>query len=297
MTSSTPAAENSLFIKAMPGLFVLLWSTGFIGTKSGLPFAEPNTFLFLRFAILVVLLVPFTLAIRAPWPATKMAALHIAVAGILVHGGYLGGVFGAIGQGLPAGLVALIVGLQPLLTAFGAFLFLHESINRWQWTGLVLGLAGVGLVLSDRMDVTLWNWTGFALSIVALFGITTGTLYQKRFCGHMDMRSGLAIQYAAAAIPIGFLALLFETREVHWTWEFVGVMAWLVVVLSMGTVALLWIMVRRGAVSRVASLFYLVPPFTALMAWGLFGEEMGPLALIGLAVAATGVALATKENR
>ncbi|GAB6051343.1 DMT family transporter [Magnetospira thiophila] len=297
MSTSVSSPDESPWLKAMPGIFVLLWSTGFIGAKYGLPYAEPLTFLFLRFFLLVVILGLAALLLRAPWPATWRETGHIAMAGILVHGGYLGGVFSAIHQGLPAALVALIVGLQPLLTALGAQLFLGERVRPQQWVGLGLGLFGVILVLAEKLDLGGLNGRGVALAVFALFGITIGTLYQKRHCTGMDMRTGLALQFGAAAVPMGLLALALESRVVQWTPTFMLTMAWLVGVLSIGTMALLWIMVRRGAVSKVAGLFYLVPPVTALLAWALFGEALGPVALIGMAVTALGVALALKGGK
>jgi len=278
----------------MPGAFVLLWSTGFLGAKLGLPYAEPFTFLFLRFAVLTVILVLVALAFRAPWPRTWAEFGRTALVGFLVHGMYLGGVFSAIHAGLPAGVSALIVGLQPLLTAIGAGPLLGEVVTRRQWLGLLLGLVGVTFVLSDKLSLDVGNAIGFGFAIAALFSITIGTLYQKRHGANVDLRSGSAIHFAVAALPMAVLAWGFETREVMWSGEFVFALAWLVVVLSLGAMTLLLVLIRRGAAAKVASLFYLTPPVTAIFAWMMFGETLGPLAIIGMGGAVAGVALVTK---
>ncbi|HYE01573.1 MAG TPA: DMT family transporter [Alphaproteobacteria bacterium] len=284
--------------RAMPALFVLLWSTGFIGAKFGLPYAEPLTFLFWRFLIALALLVPLALALRAAWPSSWRLAGHIAVSGLLVHAVYLGGVFAAIGQGLPAGVTALVAGLQPLLTAVLAPRLLGERVSGRQWLGLSLGFLGVALVVGEKLLASgaalAFGPGALALAVLALLGIALGTLYQKRYCTGMDLRSGTAIQYLAAAAGTGLFAALLETGEIRWSWQFAGAMAWLVLVLSIAAIMLLMALIRRGEAARVASLFYLVPPVTAVEAWLLFGERLGPLALAGMAVAAGGVALAIR---
>ena len=194
---------NQGWERLAPVLFVVLWSSGFIGAKLGLPYAEPLTFLSLRLAIVAVLLATIGLALRAPWPADRRALRHVVVAGLLVHGGYLGGVFSAIHSGLSAGVVALIVGLQPVLTAIAAGFWFGERVTSRQWAGLGLGLAGVGLVLTGRIDLSGLNAPGLGLAAIALLSITAGTLYQKRYCGTMDFRTGGAIQYAATGLVLG----------------------------------------------------------------------------------------------
>lgn len=277
----------------MPFVFVLLWSTGFIGAKFGLPYAEPLTFLLWRFVILVALLVPFALLTRAAWPKSWRLAGHIAVSGLLVHAGYLGGVFVAIGLGVSAGLASLVVGLQPLLTAAVVGPLLGEVVAARQWLGLILGLGGVVMVVSEKVAAggTGFDAWGMVAAVVALVSITLGTVYQKRYCGGMELRTGTAIQYMAAAAAMLVLAPLFETMVVDWTGEFIFALFWLVGVLSVGAISLLMLMIRWGEVARVASFFYMVPPVTALVAWALFGEQMGPLALAGMGVAVAGVAL------
>jgi len=276
-----------------PALFVFLWSTGFIGAKYGLPYAEPLSFLLLRYLLVIVLMTAAAVIAGAPWPKTMLAWCHLAVAGILMQAVYLGGVFLAIKQGLPAGMVSLLVGLQPLLTAFLAIIVLGEVVRRRQWIGLVLGISGTALVLSGRIE------GGFALAgvwpaVCALVGITLGALYQKRFCPHFDWRTGSAIQFMAAALLTLPVAAYFEGFYLELTGQFVFALSWLVLVLSLGAISLLNYLIRHGSAVNVASLFYLVPPVTALIAWALFGETLSVVSLSGLVVAVTGVALIRK---
>lgn len=285
------------WVKLMPGLFVLLWSTGFIGAKFGLPYVEPLTFLLVRLSIVAAVLGLVGLALQAPWPRRPVDVLHVSVAGILVHGVYLGGVFKAISLGLPAGVSALVVGLQPLLTATLVGPLLGERVSARQWAGFALGLAGVVLVVWEKLALEPGYGAGLALSVVSLLAITVGTLYQKRFCSGMDLRTGTAIQYAATSALLLPLALGLETMEIRWTGEFVFALAWLSLVLSVGAIFLLFALIRRGAAARVASLFYLVPPVTALMAWAMFDERLGLPALAGMALAAIGVALVNSQPR
>lgn len=286
----------------MPGLFVLLWSTGFIGAKYGLPYVEPFTFLLLRFAIVVALLLPVALVTRAPWPRRWVDVGHVAVTGLLVHAVYLGGVFAAIDLGVPAGLAALIVGLQPLLTATLVGPLLGERVRPRQWLGFMLGLAGVFMVLGEKLGGAEggslfqgFGGGGIVLTLAALIGITAGTLYQKRFCQALDLRTGTVIQYAAATAAMAAVAPLFETMRIQWTGDFVFALTWLVVVLSLGAISLLMMLIRRGEAARTAGLFYLVPPCTALVAYLLFDERLGLLALAGMAIAAAGVALVVRR--
>jgi drug/metabolite transporter (DMT)-like permease len=286
---------ESLWIRVMPVAFVFLWATGFIGAKYGLPYAEPATFLVIRFALVVALMLPLALALRAPWPGAGGQFLHIGMAGILLHGGYLGGVFYSIHLGLSAGLAALIVGLQPLLTAFVAAPLLRERVTARQWVGLALGLAGVGLVLMDKITLSDLSGASVAMALVALASITAGTLYQKRYCGAFDLRTGSVIQFVAAALFMAPFAMAFESRAVRWTSEFAFALGWLVVVLSLGAISLLTLLIRRGAATPVASLFYLVPPVTALIAYFVFGERLSGTAIAGMAIAVVGVALVVRR--
>lgn len=275
----------------MPAVFVVLWATGFIGALYGLPYAEPATFLALRTGIVAIILGLVALVMHAPWPRSRSEFLHLAIAGLLLQGAYLGGVFASLSHGVEAGVSALIVGLQPLLTAAVAGPFLGERVTRRQWLGLVLGLAGVGLVVANKIGTGTGTPLGYGLAVFALFGITVGTLYQKRFCAQIDLRSGNALQFALCAVVFAGFAAGFETMHIEWTAHFVFALAWLCLVLSLGAISLLYILIRRGAAARVASLFYLVPPCTAVMAYWLFGEVLGTLALAGMALVAIAVAL------
>jgi drug/metabolite transporter (DMT)-like permease len=276
-----------------PGLFVLLWSTGFIGARFGLPYIEPLQFLSIRYACVIALLALIAFAAHAPLPRARDVP-HIAVAGLLIHAGLLGGVFVAIKHGMAAGVAALIVGLQPILTALAARPLLGERTSWRQWTGLALGLAGVALVVRHKMGEGPALWSTVVPIIVALVSITAGTLYQKRFCPKFDLRTGSLIQFAASLLVTAPLALAFEHGSPRWTWELVFAMSWLVLVLSIGAISLLNMMIRRDSAVAVASVFYLTPPTTAVMAWLLFGETLPALAILGLVIAVVGVALARK---
>ena len=281
------------FARIFPLFFVLLWSTGFIGARLGLPHAPPLGFLLVRYLIVIALMTLIAVATRAPWPKRPSDWLHIGVTGLLVHGVYLGGVFIAISHGLPAGVASLIAGLQPLLTAVGAGVLLGDKVLSRQWFGLLLGLAGVTLVVANKFGS---GFDGVALlpAVVAVLAITAGTLYQKRFCPAFDWRTGAIAQFVPTALLTGLLAALTETAPIEWVSDFVIALAWLVLVLSIGAVSLLnWLIRNRNAVN-FAALFYLVPPCTAVVAWLLFGETFSGLALCGMASAVWGVYLARK---
>jgi drug/metabolite transporter (DMT)-like permease len=280
-----------------PWLLVVLWSTGFIGARFGLPDAEPLTFLSVRYALVLVLMGAIAGLTRAPWPRGPREWLHIGVAGLLVHAVYLGGVFIAIAHGRPAGVTALVVGLQPVLTALGAGAWLGEKVRPAQWAGLALGFAGVALVVAHKVAA---STPGPALAtmlvpaVVALVGITAGTLYQKRFCPAFDLRTGSVIQFLPCLAVTALAAWATETLQIRWTGAFLFALGWLVFVLSLGAVSLLNLLIRRGSAVNVASLFYLTPPMTALMAWALFGETLTGLSLLGMALAVFGVWLARR---
>ena len=274
----------------------MLWSTGFIGMKIGAPYAEPFTFMGYRMLLVTSILLVIVAITRAPWPRTAAAAGHIAVAGLLVHATYLCGMLFAIQRQLPLGFVALVAGLQPILTAVFANLFLHEKLNGRQWFGMLLGLTGVVMVVSSKYALGATNFTAMAAALIGLLGITFGTLYQKKFCANMDMRTGGIIQYSATGLLLWVLAFAFETRVVQWTGEFVFALFWLAIVLSIGAIGLLYLLIRRGAASKVASLFFLTPSVTAVMAFALFGEALSWLAVAGLAVTAAGVALVMRSG-
>jgi len=275
-------------------LFVVMWSTGFIGAKFGLPHAEPLTFLSIRFAIASAALALWSLAARSPWPSGVEAA-HLSLVGVFLHGGYLGGVFVAIWLGLGAAVSALVVSMHPILTVVLARWVLGERMTRVQWAGLALGVAGVVLVVGEKARMGTGDALGIGLCLGSLLSISVATLYQKRYCAHAPMRSGTAIQFAAALLALAPLALLLETNRVDWTGEFVFALGWLVVVLSLGAVGLLMVLIRQDSAGRVASLFFLVPPCTALMSWALFGETFGIFAIAGIVIAITGVALVMRK--
>lgn len=281
------------FSSAFPLLFVLLWSTGFIGARLGLPHTEPLTFLLIRYLAVLACMALVAVLTRAPWPPTASAWFHIGVAGLLLHGVYLGGVFIAISRGLPAGVTSLVVGVQPLLTAVGAGWLLQETVLKRQWLGLLLGLLGVGLVVAGKLG------TGFGMdalwpALAALVGITAGTLYQKRFCAPFDWRTGAVAQFLPTALATFIAAWFTESFRIEWTGEMVFAMAWLVLVLSIGAISLLNWLIRHSDAVNIASLFYLVPPCTALVAWLLFGEAFSGAAVLGMALAVWGVYLARK---
>lgn len=277
----------------LPALFVCLWSTGFLGAKLGLPHAEPLTFLALRFGIVAAVLAAWTFAASAPWPSPRQVGYQVLI-GVLVHGLYLGGVFVAISWGIEAGTSALIVGLQPVATALLAVSFLGERLSRLQWLGMALGLAGSALVIARKLQAGLGDPAGVAVCVLGLFAIAFGTILQKRQAEHVPMRAGNAIQFAAAALVCMLGALIWETREIAWTVEFTFALVWLVGVLSLGAITMFYMMIKRGAAAEVASLFFLVPPCTALFAWALFGERLGPLEILGLSVAMIGVLLVNR---
>ncbi len=281
---------------SVPAVFVVLWASGFIGAKFGLGYAEPLTFLSLRMIVAVVLLGAVIVATRPKWP-TGAGVLHSALTGLMVHGLYLGGVFVSIEHGLSAGVIALIVSLQPVLTSTLANRWLGERVLPRQWLGLLLGVAGVYLILQDKMAAGSATPLAWAAAGTALIGMTVGTLHQKRFGGGIDWRPALFVQYAAAGVLFSLGAATFETRVVHWTPQFVFALGWLVFVLSYGAIWLLYFLIRRQAATRVVSLFYLTPPVTALMAWLLFDERLAPLALAGMAICVFAVFLVVWQPR
>ena len=277
---------------AFPALFVLIWSTGFIVARYGMPHAEPMTFLLLRFIGVLALLLPAAWLMRAPWPS-RSQAWKIALAGLLLQAGYLGGVWAAVRHGMTAGLIALIVGLQPIITAWLAGV-VQERISKIQWLGLVLGLSGVGLVVWAKLSLAGLSLVSLGLGVIALTSITAGTLYQKAACPHFDLRTGAIIQYAASALVCLPFVFRLETRDIDWHPEMIGALLWSIVALSIGAISLLFIMIREGAATKVTSLLYLTPPTTAVMAYFLFDEPMTGLTMAGIVITMAGVWLVTK---
>lgn len=279
--------------RAAPAIFVVLWSTGFVGTKYVVDNADPLTYLAIRMAIVVVLMAIICAIVRPAWPRGSEIG-HSIAAGILVHGVYLGGTAIAISLSIPAGLSALIPGLQPILTSTIANRWLGERVTPLQWGGLLLGLAGVALILHDRpmSGQAGWGWVATSVSLVS---ITLGTLYQRRYCSRIDWRSGNFVQYVAASVFFAVGAFLFEQRVVHWTTEFILALIWLAVVLSIGSIGLLYWLIRHQAATSVASLFYLVPAVTALMAFVLFDERLDAIAIAGMIACAAAVLLVNRR--
>ena len=293
--ASRPAQR---WLAPLPLFFVVLWSTGFIAAKYGLPYAPPLTFLILRCLGVLLVLVPVVLIWRAPWPTGRV--MHVAVAGLLLQAGYLGGVWSAIKIGMPAGLSALIVGMQPILTAVAAPLIGERVLPR-QWLGLGLGLLGVALVVAAKIDLAGLSATPILYCVLALISITAGTMYQKRYCPQFDLRTGTVIQFGATVAALLPLAIVLEQfdmslSKVEWNIHFLGALLWSVFALSIGAIFLLFRLISRSAATEVTSLLYLTPPTTAIMAWLLFGEVLGPLGLAGMAVAVIGVAFVVKKQ-
>lgn len=287
------AAVDSNFVKAMPWVFVLIWSTGFIVARYGMPHAPPMKFLALRYAFSIACFLPLVYFAKVAWPSGRGQVRHLAVVGILLHACYLGGVWAAIKVGMGSGLSALIVGLQPVLTAVWLSAT-ASAISKRQWAGLALGLTGLVLVVSRKFgsggEVTLQN---LAFAVFALLGITIGTLYQKRFVLPCDVRSANVVQLAAAFVVTLPLALL-EHEPVHFTAELAGAMAWSVLALTLGGSSLMYLLIQRGAAATVTSWFYLVPPMTALLAWILFAEPITALTVLGTVICVLGVSLVVR---
>ena len=290
------AREDRAVIKAMPALFVLIWSTGFIVARYGMPYAPPMKFLVVRYALSMACFLAWIVLARVKWPANRTQWAHLAITGIFMHAGYLGGVWAAVKAGMGSGLSALIVGLQPVLTA----VWLSASggkIATRQWAGLVLGFVGLVLVVSRKFGQGgEADWLNMSLAAGALVSITVGTLYQKRFVTPCDVRSANMVQLSAAFLVTLPLALL-EVEVMQWNAELMGAMAWSVLVLTLGGSSLLYLLIQRGAAASVTSLMYLVPPVTAVIAWLLFAEPISALTIAGIVLTAMGVALVVRQSK
>ncbi|MCW2682546.1 MAG: protein of unknown function transrane [Blastococcus sp.] len=298
MTAAAPSRVQSV---GGPALFVLLWSTGFVGAKYGLPYAEPFTFLGIRLAVAAVLLAGIALVLRSVGMVSRPQYGSAAVVGILLHAGYLGGVFYAISLGIPAGVSAVVVSLQPVLTAVLATRMLGEHPTPRQWVGLALGVAGVALVVGPGLarsgSAEPFSVPGLIACVIALASGTLGTVVQKRHGDGIPLVWGTAVQYVAAGALLLAIAAATEDMSIVWTVEFVAAFVWLVVVLSLGAVLLLLLLLRRGSAAGVSSLYYLVPPAVAVEAYLLFGERVTLLSLVGIVVTAVGVALVVAPSR
>ena len=290
MPDLAPAARQAAWLSAAPLAFVLLWSTGFIVAKYAAPHAPPLTFLLYRFAGAIAILLPIIAVAKAPWPHGAQSWRDVIVVGVLLQATYLGGVWLAIALGMPAGVSALLVGTQPLLTALLAFT-VNERASRLQWIGLLIGFVGVALVLSDRLTLAGVEPLALAVNFLALAGITAGPLYQKRHVTDVDLRTGSLIQFAASFVVLLPFAVATESMVVDFTLEFWLALAWSIIALSLVAITLLLVMIRRGRATDVTSLMYLTPPATAVMAWLLFDEMLGPVAWAGVLVTMAGVAL------
>lgn len=295
MTSAAPA-RNAGWLRAMPGVFVLIWSTGFIVARYGMPYAPPLKFLAVRYALSLVCFGVWVALARVAWPKQRAQWGHLAVTGVLMQAGYLGGVWAAVHEGMGAGLVALLVGIQPVLTAVWLS-FNGGRISKRQWGGLALGFAGLVLVVSRKLgqgaEVSALT---MGLALMALLSITAGTLYQKRFVAPCDVRSASAVQMAAAVlVTLPFAAL--EPQHIEWNLQSGGAMAWSVLALSLGGSSLLYMLIQRGTATAVTSLLYLVPPCTAVMAWLLFSEPITLVTVLGIALTAVGVSLVVRSER
>lgn len=281
------------FQRLIPIIFVFVWSTGFIVARYGMPYSEPMTFLFLRFCGVLIVMVPVALLARVRWPSREQA-VHIAIAGTMLQAGYLGGVWAAVKLGMSASLVALIMGLQPILTAWLSAI-VAERVSTKQWFGLMAGLTGVGMVVMAKFTLVGLSLLSLGLAALALACITFGTLYQKRFCPSFDLRVGSTIQFAAAALVCLPFMFAFETREIVWVVPMIASLLWSIFALSIGAISLLFIMIRDGAATKVTSLLYMTPPTTALMAWILFDEAITPMIVAGTAVTVVALLLVIKN--
>ena len=287
--------NSSSRLRFLPAIFIFIWASGYVVAKYGLPYAEPLTFLCLRYLGVILFMGVLAVTMRAPWPA-RSAWPHIAVAGVLMQAGYLGGVWCAVKLGMPAGLAALIVNTQPILTAVLGPAIGEKTQGR-QWIGLGFGIIGVGLVVANKISVVQLSAASIALAVMALLSMTIGTLYQKKTCPSFDVRTGQVIQFLASLILTLPFALMLETQTILWTPEFFGAMAWSIFVLSGVGISVLFILIRNGEATKVTSYMYLVPAVTAVMAWLMFGERFTVTAAVGMAIALLGVALVVKPGR
>jgi drug/metabolite transporter (DMT)-like permease len=285
----------NLLARLAPPTFVLIWATGFIVARFVTPYAEPLTFLFVRYLLAILVLGGIVLAARAPWPRSGRDWVNALVAGVLLHGLYLGAVFWSVKHGLPAGISALVAGLQPLATAVLAGPLLRERVSPKRWLGIGIGFAGAALVVAPKLGSGGVPALPLGICLLGMLSITIGTIWQKRTGSTLDLRVNATIQYIGAAAVTLPLVLLTEQGQIAFTWPLIGALAWAVLGLSIGAIGLLLFLIRQGAVVGVATLLYLVPPVAALMAFALFGESLNLIQMIGMGCAALGVALASRN--
>ncbi len=284
-----------LLTRLAPPLFVLIWATGFIVARIVAPYAEPLTFLLVRYVLAILVLGAIVAAARAPWPRTGRDWANALVAGIMLHGLYLGGVFWSVKHGLPAGISALVAGLQPLATGMLAGPLLRERVSPRRWAGIGIGFIGASLVVAPKLGDGGVPPAALLVCLGGMLSITFGTIWQKRTGSALDLRVNAFVQYLGAAAVTLPMVLLTEQGRIEWTPPLLGALAWAVLGLSIGAIGLLLYLIRQGAVVGVATLLYLVPPVAALMAFGLFGESLSPIQLVGMACAALGVAVASRN--
>jgi drug/metabolite transporter (DMT)-like permease len=286
--------------KLAPGLFVLLWSTGFIGVKYGIPYAPPFYFLAIRMTIAALLLFIAISFLRKSQPITRSIIWPSTLIGLTLHGAYLGGCFFAVSRGMPAGVAALIVSLQPVLVSLFAAKYLNEPLKPRAIVGLILGLIGLFVVVLPRINMTGGNAisiVAIAASVIGLLGGTSGTILQKKYGGVIPTLAGTSIQYAATAVVLAVLALLFEEPDIQWTGNFIGALAWLVFALSFGAILLLFFLLRSGSAASVSSLYYLVPAATAIEAYLIFDEHISAISMLGTLITVIGVWLVISKQK
>ena len=299
----TARMDDTGMTRMMPVMFVLIWSTGFIVARYGMPNSPPFKFLLMRYALSILCFLPWIAIMRVRWPSTRWQWVHLAISGVLMHAGYLGGVWAAVKAGMGSGLASLIVGLQPMLTAIWLSILsgsvLTSRVTRQQWVGLLLGFVGLALVVSRKLiqsapgDVT--NLLNLSFATAALLCITVGTLYQKRFIDPCDVRTANTVQLTAAfSVTLPFA--LLEAESMYWNKELLGAMAWSVLGLTLGGSSLLYMLIQRGAAASVTSLMYLVPPTTGLIAWFLFDEPVTAATIAGTLLTALGVSLVMRPS-
>jgi len=294
-TQTLTLTRPTIAIAFLPILFILMWSSGYVAGKIAVPYAGPFTLVFIRFSVAAAILLLAALVLRASWPKSFREFFHIAAVGVLIQAVQFSGLYSGISLGVSAGVSALIIGTMPVFTALGAGWLLKEKVTVRQWVGLLIGLVGVALVVAHKLHLGEAGVEGYLAVMLALVGITSGTLYQKRFCATMDIRTGGFIQLTIASLITFALAFHYENLAVTWSTEFVLSSAWMSLVNSIGAISVLYVLIRRGEASRVASLFYLIPSVTALMAFVVLGEKLSTLALLGFAVTAAGVWLSNKR--
>ncbi len=283
-------------ISAVPAIFVLLWASGFIAAKIVVQYADIFTLLTLRYAFVALMMAIIALVMRAPWPNDWQQVGHIAVCGLMMQVMYFAGCWLAMDTGVGAGVLALIVCMQPIVTAAVVGPFLGERVTKYQWLGLLLGLIGVSFVIADKLALGMGTTAGIGWSFVGLVGITSGTLYQKKFCNNMDLRTGGSIQFITSTFVFFPLALIFDGGYIRWNTEFVLSLTYVVIVSSLISLSLLSFMIKRGEASRVASLFFLVPPCALLFSWALLDETISMISFSGMLLVVLGVAIVLRKK-